>query len=53
MESKLSFLFNRTLKSDDGDGNDNVKKGIDVVSKTATLHMQQILFVHFAVAAPL
>ena len=36
-----------TLRSDDGDGNENGKKAIGLISKTTTLHVHHAFFVHF------
>ena len=36
-----------TLRNYDGDVNGNVKKAIDLMSKTTTLHVHHAFFVHF------
>ena len=35
------------FSNDDGDGNEDVKKGIGLLRKTTTLHVNQAFFVHF------
>ena len=37
-----------TLRSNDADGNENVKKTIGFISKTTTLHVHHAFFVHFS-----
>ena len=36
-----------SLSNDDADGNENGKKAIGLISKTATLHVHHDFFVHF------
>ena len=36
-----------TLRSNDADGDENVKKTIGFISKTTALHVHHTLFVHF------
>ena len=36
-----------TLRSNDADGNENVKKTEGLMSKTTTLHVHHAFFVHF------
>ena len=36
-----------TLRSNDADGEENVKKTIDFISKTTALHVHHAFFVHF------
>ena len=36
-----------TLRSNDTDSNENVKKTIGLISKTTTLHVHHAFFVHF------
>ena len=36
-----------TLRSNDGDGNENVIKAIGLIRKTTTLHVRHTFFVHF------
>ena len=36
-----------TLRSDDGDANENVKKEIGLITKTTILHVHHTFFVHF------
>ena len=36
-----------TLRSDDGDANENVKKTIGLTTETTTLHKHHVFFVHF------
>jgi len=43
------FRFPSSLysRNDDGDGNENGKKALSLLSKTTTLHVQHTFFVHF------
>ena len=43
----LTLSVNRELKIGDGDGNENVKKAIGLISEITTLLVQHIFFVHF------
>ena len=36
-----------TLRSDDADGNEKVKKALVLISKTTTPHVHHAFFVHF------
>ena len=36
-----------SFSNDDGDGNENVKKAIGLLSKTTSLHVDHTFFVHF------
>ena len=40
-----------SFSNDIDDGNEDVKKAIDLLSKATTLHVHQTYFVHFLVAA--
>ena len=40
-------LITGTLRSNDADGNENVKKTKGLISKTTTLHVHYAFFVHF------
>ena len=44
----LSFFTLGTLRSNDADGNESVKKTIGLISKTTTLHVHHAFFVHFS-----
>ena len=44
----LSFFTLGTLRSNDEDGNESVKKTIGLISKTTTLHVHHAFFVHFS-----
>ena len=37
-----------TLRSNDADGNEKVKKSISLISKTTSLHVHHTFFVHFS-----
>ena len=41
-------MFIRTLRSNDADGDENIKKTIGFISKTTALHVHHTFFVHFA-----
>ena len=36
----------------DGDGNENIKNAIGLISKTLTLHVQGTFYIHFFAVAP-
>ena len=36
-----------TLRCDDGDGNEDVKKAIGLITKTTIFHVHHTFFVHF------
>ena len=43
----LLIMIIGTLRNYDGDGNENVKNTIGLMSKTTTLHVHHAFFVHF------
>ena len=48
-----NWTITRNLRFDDGDGNgnENIKNAIGLISKTPTLHVQGTFYIHFFTVA--